>query len=140
MNSDAVAIAPPVIACWTNLSLEKFPSPKDRRAPVTAPPIAAFFCRPQPPQMSDLSTMGTFLFLLKYISSNRKDATVLQKCAGQIGTQSCFARAFSREYSTPAYTPATAPAFRTCQDIRSILNCADSHCSSRNKLEYHSFL
>jgi hypothetical protein len=44
MNSEAVARAPPVIVCWTSLSHVKFPSVNETRAPVNAPPRAAFFC------------------------------------------------------------------------------------------------
>ena len=60
MNSDAVAIAEPVMAFWINLSLEKLPSLKERRAPVTAPPTAAFFCRPDYTYKSDLFTIGIY--------------------------------------------------------------------------------
>lgn len=44
MISDAVAMPAPVRACCTILSLAKLPSLTDSRAPVTAPPMAAFFC------------------------------------------------------------------------------------------------
>lgn len=37
-------MAPPVIECWMILSRVNEPSLNERRAPVNAPPIAAFFC------------------------------------------------------------------------------------------------
>lgn len=44
MNSAAVAMAPPVIASTITLSLLLLVA-ADTRAPVTAPPIMAFFCK-----------------------------------------------------------------------------------------------
>jgi len=107
INSDAVARAPPVIACWTSLSLAKLPSPTDRRAPVTAPPIAAFFCHTN-------ETYHQWNVQKKYEQKGQLHyqsflASLLKETV-RFSTQSCTPRAFSKEYSTPAYTPATVPA------------------------------
>ncbi len=71
INSEAVAMAPPVIECWMILSRVKVPSLNERRAPVNAPPIAAFFCFiKKVKNISNVSILHAGSFKLTFIREN----------------------------------------------------------------------
>lgn len=71
INSEAVAMAPPVIECWMILSRVNVPSLNERRAPVIAPPIAAFFCFiKKAKNISHISILHAGSFKLTFIREN----------------------------------------------------------------------